>query len=94
MTLIHYNAERLDQLSLRLFDLAAELRRMGATSRSHELDQYKMHDKKALEWLSQLEEWVQRSAGDMEVEIVRQKARRRAEEATPAKPVRRGKKNS
>jgi hypothetical protein len=94
MTLIPYDAERLDQLALRLLDLAAVLRRMGSTSRDHELDQYKMHDKKALEWLSQLEEWAQRGAGDMEVEVVRQKARRRADGTNPEKPATRSKKSS
>ena len=53
-----------------------------------------MHDKKALEWLTQLEEWAQRGAGELEVEIVRQKAQRRAGEAASGSPVRRGKKGS
>ena len=87
MTLISYDADDLDQLALRLFDLAAVLRRMSTTSRDHATGQFKMHDKKALEWLSQLEEWAQRGAGELEVEIVRQKAQRRAAEVSTAKPA-------
>ncbi|MEZ6068724.1 MAG: hypothetical protein R3C10_00350 [Pirellulales bacterium] len=93
MTLISYDADRLDALALRILDVAAVLRRMSAHSRDHQIGQFKMHDKKALEWLSQLEEWAQRGAGELEVEIVRQKAQRRAEadvETTPSRGGPRG----
>ena len=49
MTLQRYDPHKLDQFALRLFDLAAMMREMAATSREHGIADLAVHDKKALE---------------------------------------------
>ena len=63
MTLRQYDPDDIDQLSLRIFDLAATTRRMSSKCREHELESFEMHDKKAFEWLVKLEQWLARTEG-------------------------------
>jgi hypothetical protein len=78
MTLQPYSPEKLDQLALRLLDLAAILREMANRSREHEIADLALHDKKALEWCVKLQNWAHKSQADVELKIRQVKAERRA----------------
>ena len=58
MTIEQYTPEKLDQLALRLLDLAAELRGVANGARQAGADCLPVHDKKALLWLDNLEQWA------------------------------------
>jgi hypothetical protein len=58
MTLVPYDPDRLDALSLRMLDLCARLRKLAQTSRDERLPAVDLHDRKALEWLEKLEAWA------------------------------------
>ena len=78
MTLDPYNADRLDALALRVLDLCSQLREMARRARAEELTEVPLHDKKALEWLSRLEEWSHKSAADFELALMKNRGARRA----------------
>ena len=61
MTLQPYDADRIDQLSLRVFDLCARLRATAHICREAALPAVDLHDRKALEWIEKLEEWMFRA---------------------------------
>ena len=58
MTLEPYDPDRLDSLSLRVLDLCARLRNLARQSREEQLPPIDLHDRKALEWLEKLEDWL------------------------------------
>ena len=58
MTLEPYNSDGLDRMSLRVLDLCARLRSLAQKSRDEQLPPVKLHDRKALEWLDKLEDWL------------------------------------
>ena len=58
MTLEQYTPEKLDQLALRLLDLVSELRGIANGARQAGVDGLPVHDKKALLWIDNLEQWV------------------------------------
>lgn len=58
MTLETYNVERLDRLALRVVDIAAEIRRIGRIAGELPETPLALHDRKALEWIGQLEQWA------------------------------------
>jgi hypothetical protein len=64
MTLEMYDPQRLDSLSLRVLDVCARLRNLAQKSREEELPPIGLHDRKALEWLEKLEEWLVRAEGE------------------------------
>ncbi len=78
MTLQQYDPQKLDQLTLQLFDLAAVMREMANISREHGITEFALHDKKAKEWCAKLEDWVHKTRADLEVKIRQARARRRA----------------
>jgi len=78
MTLNPYDPAMLDRFALRLLDLAAEVRRMAHASREHTIDDFALHDKKALEWISNLERWVRKATADLEMRVIESRASRRA----------------
>jgi hypothetical protein len=79
MTLNAYDATMLDQFALRMLDLAAVIRQMSQRSREYGIDDFALHDKKALEWIANLERWTRRSAADLEMRVIEARASRRAE---------------
>ena len=97
MTLEAYRPEQFDQLALRALDLAAELRSMANISRNNAISECPLHDKKALEWLTKLEDWTHKTSARLELLAVRQRALGRAEAvaALPrkARPARRKKRS-
>jgi hypothetical protein len=81
MTLQVYDSQALDQLSLRLLDLAAIVRRMANRSREQGVADLVLHDKKALEWCAKLEQWAHKTEADVEVRILQDRAERRGRAA-------------
>jgi len=98
MTLEPYDAEQLDQLALRLFDVTAILRKMAENQRQEAVEEFLLHDKKALEWIDRLEQWARRAEADMQMQILKSQATADADRATryrrPAKRTARRKKST
>ena len=67
MTLEQYTPERFDQLALRLLDLAAELREIANGARRANVENLAVHDKKALEWIDNLEQWTGKTRINFEI---------------------------
>ena len=78
MTLETYNSDDLDALSLRLVDLFARLRAMARKSRDEQLPPITLHDRKALEWVAKLEEWLDRVETDFDHELIKNRGKRLA----------------
>jgi hypothetical protein len=74
MTLEAYDAQKLDQLSLRLLDVIARLRRVAQISRENGLEKIDLHDHKPREWIARLEKWAQQSSDRVEAAVQRRKA--------------------
>jgi hypothetical protein len=81
MTLQTYDPQKLDQLALRLLDLAAIVRQMASQSREYGIADLALHDKKALEWCVKLEHWARKTQADLEVRILQDKAEQRGRAA-------------
>jgi hypothetical protein len=79
MTLAAYSPEQLDQLALRLLDVAAVFREMALTGREHGVGQLDLHDRKAQEWCDRLEHWARKAQADLDVRIRTARAARRAQ---------------
>jgi hypothetical protein len=45
-----------------------------------------LHDKKALDWIARLEEWAHKTAGDLEVQVLKARGQRKALAMRPAEP--------
>jgi hypothetical protein len=65
MTLEPYDPDRLDGMSLRLLDLCTRLRSLAQKSRHEQLPPIELHDRKALEWLDKLEDWLGRAEAEV-----------------------------
>jgi DnaJ-domain-containing protein 1 len=78
MTLELYDPDRLDQLALRLLDLAAIMRDMANRSREHGIADLTIHDKKALDWCAKLDHWAHKSQAEVEIRVRQAMAERRA----------------
>ncbi len=78
MTLEPYRPERLDDLTLRLLDVAAQLRRMAQLAREAELPAVELHDRKALEWIEKLEKWGVGAESDLHRQATLAKSARKA----------------
>jgi hypothetical protein len=85
MTLEPYDSDRLDQLAMRVFDLAARLRAMAVLSRHEELPPQPLHDRKPLEWLEKLEDWLLRNEAELSHAVIKNQGARRAREARSAR---------
>ena len=82
MTLQAYSPTELDQFALRLLDLAAMVREMANRSRESGIADLPLHDKKALQWCGNLEQWAQKTQAELELRILQQKAEQRGRAAT------------
>jgi len=78
MTLKPYDPEMLNEFALRLLDLAAMMRQMAQRSREHRIEDLALHDKKAREWIGNLERWARKSLADVEMRIIEARASQRA----------------
>jgi hypothetical protein len=89
MTLEAYDPDRLDALSLRLLDACSRVRALALLARSEGLERIDLHDRKALEWLENLEEWLHRSEGELRAAAHRNRGQRLARQAQSAPPGKR-----
>lgn len=67
MTIEQYTPEKLDQFTLRLFDIASEVRDLANRAREASFNEIPIHDKKALLWIENLELWVHKSRANFEI---------------------------
>lgn len=81
MTLERYTPAQLDHLALRLLDTAAAVRQLSARARVEGLEQVELHDKKALEFIARLEDWIHRAEANVQLAIRRTQGARRAKAA-------------
>lgn len=78
MTREAYEPQHIDELTLRVLNLCCRLRTMSQRSLEEELPAVPLHDKKALEWLGKLEEWVHKAEAELQMAIIRNRGARRA----------------
>jgi hypothetical protein len=86
MTLEPYDPDRLDRMSLRLFDLSSRVRAMAQKCREDQLAQIELHDRKALEWLEKFEEWLFRAEGELGRSALKSRGERRARQTQSVRP--------
>jgi hypothetical protein len=78
MTLVIYDADRLDETALRILDIAARIRQMAVALRGQPDVGLAIHDKKAAEWLAHLENWAADSTAKLEMALIKQRGAKRA----------------
>ncbi len=81
MTLEPYDGDRIDTLALRIFDCAAAVRALAITARNEGIDAVYLHDKKALEFLARLEEWIHKAEANLQISVRRAQGARRARQS-------------
>lgn len=74
MTINAYSPERLEQLAMRFFDLAAQLRAIARQSRQQNLQNIPVHDRKAIQWCENLEIWVKKTELNFQIVVQKLKA--------------------
>ena len=80
MTLQQYGPERLDELALRMLDVAALFRDMARQQRQGDSNAtVGLHDRKLLEWLSSIEVWAEDARGRQQTEMIRKRGAERAQ---------------
>ena len=67
MTYNRYSPEKLDQLVLRILDVAALLREISQNAKRAKLDDIPMHDRKAVLWCEQLEQWAVKTKVNVDI---------------------------
>ena len=82
MTLSPFPPPTLDELALRLLDVAAMVRKMANVARENSLQGFQMHGNKAQEWLDHLEQWAHEGTGRLETQVIRERGARRSLAAT------------
>ena len=90
MTLTPFPPPTLDELALRLLDIAAMVRKMANSARENSVQGFQMHGNKAQEWLDHLEQWAHEGSGRLETQIIRERGARRSLAAAPPPPKSRG----
>ncbi len=78
MTLQHYDPAHLDQFALQLLDLAATIRRMARRIREEQAEDFRLNDRKALDWLERLSIWVQKAESDLGTHVNKSRGARLA----------------
>ena len=76
MTLTHFPPDALDDLALRLLDIAASLRKMANLAREHSVQGFQLHGNKAHEWLDHLEHWTFEGSNRLNEQIMRESSAR------------------
>jgi len=84
MTLEPYDPDRLDHMSMRVFDLCSRLRALARRVREEQLPPIELHDRKALEWLDKFEEWLFRAEAEVNRSVHKSHGARRARAAQSA----------
>ncbi len=78
MTLEPYDADRLDQMALRVLDIAAAIRQMAGVLRLEPEIELAIHDRKSAEWLANLERWAAESQAKLEMARIKNRGVKRA----------------
>jgi len=78
MTLVIYDADRLDETALRILDIAVRIRQMAIILREQPDVDLAIHDKKAAEWLVHLEHWAADSSAKLQMSLIKQRGANRA----------------
>lgn len=86
MTLEAYDPDRLDLLALRLLDVCGRVRILASRCRDEELTSVTLHDRKALEWIDKLEDWLARSEGDVNRAVLKARGEQRARQSKSTRP--------
>jgi hypothetical protein len=86
MTLEAYDPDRLDKMSLRVLDLCCRLRQLAHKTREEQLGAVELHDRKALEWLEKLDDWMLRAEGEVTRAAHKGYGAQRARQARSARP--------
>jgi hypothetical protein len=71
MTLKPYTADELDQLALRILDISHEIRQLSSAKRAMPELELAVHQRKALEWIANLEAWAADAQARLEMAKVR-----------------------
>lgn len=79
MTLKAYDADRLDQLALRVLDLCGRVREMARLSRDEKLENLHLHDRKTLEHLDAIEQWLYKAEAELHGAAARQRGQQAAQ---------------
>ena len=80
MTLETYEPRELDALALRLLDVAGTVRRLAVRCRQEKFESMALNDRKALEWLGNVEAWASKAEADLELAILKRRGAQRADE--------------
>lgn len=88
MTLAPFTPESLDQLALRMLDLAGTIRGMANASREHGLGSFSLHVNKVQEWMGRMEDWANDGSVKIETSIIKLRGARRAQTNLGAAPAR------
>jgi hypothetical protein len=88
MTLIAFTPDKLDEVALRILDIATVLRKMSQSSRDYNITGFELHNQKIEEWLGHLENWALEADGKLATTINKQRGDRRALSAPPMPPAR------
>lgn len=86
MTLVPYDPDRLDKLALRVLDLCVRIRKLANHCREEQLPPVELHDRKTLEWLDKLEDWLYRAEAEVNRRVHKHHGERRAREAQSVRP--------
>ena len=86
MTLQAYDPDKLDQLALRVLDLSGIFRAMANKARADQPSRLNLQDRKAHEWISNLEQWARKAETELEMAILRNKGASKAAETPRRKP--------
>ena len=61
MTYTQYTSDQLDAMVLEILDVAIILRKMSSTARKYNIKEIPIHDKKAIQWCENLQQWARKS---------------------------------
>ena len=81
MTLQAYDPNKLDDLALRVLDISCIFRSMAGKARADQPPKLNLQDRKAHEWLNNLEQWARKSEAELEMAILRHRGAAKAQEA-------------
>ena len=69
MTKQAYDPEKIEKLAFRFFDLGSQMREIAKSMRQNDLTDIPLNDKKALQWLNELEIWAKKTQGSYEITV-------------------------
>ena len=67
MTYSPYTSDQLDDLVLNILDIALLLREMSSVAKKNNINEIPIHDKKAIQWCDNLEQWARKSKMNLDL---------------------------